>query len=69
MAKTGANSGVNKKSNEFPRCRGPSSFDADGKLVGKDPFGNKYYEIPADPRWVGTKDYLPLTVKFKAISD
>ena len=21
-----------------------------GKLVGEDPFGNKYYEIPADPR-------------------
>lgn len=21
-----------------------------GKLVGKDPFGNSYFEIPADPR-------------------
>ena len=23
----------------------------DGELVGKDPFGNKFYEVPANPRY------------------
>ena len=26
-------------------------FPPKGELIGKDPFGNKYYEIPADPRY------------------
>ena len=25
-------------------------FPSKGDLIGKDPFGNKFYEIPADPR-------------------
>ena len=25
-------------------------FPPTGQLVGQDPFGNKYYEVPADPR-------------------
>ena len=25
-------------------------FPPQGKLVGQDPFGNKYFEVPADPR-------------------
>ena len=50
-ANSGAKSRASKKSVELPPpCRGPSSFGADGQLVGKDPFGNMYYEIPADPR-------------------
>jgi len=24
--------------------------DTKGKTVGQDPFGNKYFEVPADPR-------------------
>ena len=26
-------------------------FPPQGKLIGQDPFGNKYFEIPADPRF------------------
>ena len=24
--------------------------ESKGSLIGSDPFGNKYYEVPADPR-------------------
>ena len=27
-------------------------FPPKAELIGKDPFGNKYYEIPADPRYL-----------------
>lgn len=27
-----------------------SQKDVEGRLIGQDPFGNKYFEIPADPQ-------------------
>ena len=34
----------------------------EGALIGRDPFGNRFYEIPADPRYVY---FIKLRVKDK----
>ena len=37
--------------NNFRKSLSVASAE-EGALVGRDPFGNTFYEIPADPRWV-----------------
>ena len=37
---------INLKDSLSPRRMFPSA----GQLVGEDPFGNKYFEVPPDPR-------------------
>ena len=36
--------------NNFRKSFSPSAEE--GPMVGRDPFGNTFYEVPADPRWV-----------------
>ena len=37
--------------NNFRKSLSVASAE-EGAIVGRDPFGNTFYEIPADPRWV-----------------
>lgn len=51
----------------FNVIKGGSSFvgTRNARLVGEDPFGNKYYEIPANPRYcrvTGRPQSCPLTL-------
>ena len=43
--------------NNFRKSLSVANAEEGAAIVGRDPFGNTFYEVPADPRWAGYNQY------------